>query len=242
LGKVLYEISTGLDRNEFPKVPSLGDGSQIDPREFSELNEVLLKACDPSPHSRYRTAEELLSDLLWIRDGKSLCRLRSRQRRTALFWKSSATAAVIVLSAIGFHRTISSVQHLATQAGPSNLGGLRAEMQKVEELFQRDEADGALACLARLVRADPSNRGRTPHGCADLEELCPAIPGTDGLGRAAQRHPIQRGRRGNHCGHICRHDPILECDFRPTELEGEAVRRGNNRPGSESGSHALRSD
>src|SRR5690606_4151699 len=50
LGKVLYEISTGKDRCEFPQLPS-----DITPEStlHLELNQILLRACDPRPERRY---------------------------------------------------------------------------------------------------------------------------------------------------------------------------------------------
>jgi hypothetical protein len=46
LGKVIYEISSGQDRNDFPKLPEDLD-ALADRRALLELNEVVLKACDP---------------------------------------------------------------------------------------------------------------------------------------------------------------------------------------------------
>src|SRR5690349_2709124 len=64
LGKVLYEISTGLDRNEFPKLPPVGGDKGLPVEEFAEFNEVLLKSCDPQLKSRYQSASELFGDLV----------------------------------------------------------------------------------------------------------------------------------------------------------------------------------
>ncbi|HKX60375.1 MAG TPA: serine/threonine-protein kinase, partial [Verrucomicrobiae bacterium] len=151
LGKVLYETSTGLDRNDFPKLPPVGADSGIDPGKFSEFNEVLLKACEPSPQSRYRTAEELLNDLLWIREGKSLCRLRGWQRRKAFLWKIGAAA---VLGSAMFL----AASRYQPASRPVHGHFEKSELQKVEELFEKDDADGALASLARIVRSNPNDR------------------------------------------------------------------------------------
>src|SRR6266571_5965322 len=62
LGKVLYEISTGHDRQQFPELPT-NITALPDRAELSELNEVLLKACHRDPKERYQTAAEMHADL-----------------------------------------------------------------------------------------------------------------------------------------------------------------------------------
>jgi serine/threonine protein kinase len=63
LGKVLYEISTGKDRNNYPVLPeSLGNPAEDD--ALLLLNEIILKACRAKPWYRYRTAEEMMLALL----------------------------------------------------------------------------------------------------------------------------------------------------------------------------------
>src|SRR5438045_4009220 len=83
LGKVLYEISSGRDRNQFPKLPeelhTLADKGAL-----LELNEVVLKACDPDCRRRYTTGEQMLADLLLLQAGKSVRRLHVMERRFAI--------------------------------------------------------------------------------------------------------------------------------------------------------------
>ena len=66
LGKVLYEASTGLDREQFPSLPtslleSPGPG-------FAELNQVVLKACEVNPAERYQSAAEFRVKLEELRE------------------------------------------------------------------------------------------------------------------------------------------------------------------------------
>jgi eukaryotic-like serine/threonine-protein kinase len=62
LGKVLYEISTGKDRQDFPDLPDdLKDSRQR--AGLAELNEIVLKACADDVGQRYRSAEEMHADL-----------------------------------------------------------------------------------------------------------------------------------------------------------------------------------
>jgi serine/threonine protein kinase len=63
LGKVLYEISTGKDRNDYPELPTdLGPPAAA--RDLIQFNKIVLKACRANPRLRYRDAEEMMSDLL----------------------------------------------------------------------------------------------------------------------------------------------------------------------------------
>ena len=62
LGKVLYEAATGLDRQEFPKLPSLL--SEDETVEFMRLNAVIVQACETFPTDRYQSAAELRGYLL----------------------------------------------------------------------------------------------------------------------------------------------------------------------------------
>ncbi|HWA08157.1 MAG TPA: protein kinase [Opitutaceae bacterium] len=79
LGKLLYEISTGLDRHEYPRLPSnLGDLS--DRKQLLELNEILIRACDAVPARRYGDASAMLEDLLLLQAGRSMRRLRTAER------------------------------------------------------------------------------------------------------------------------------------------------------------------
>jgi TolB-like protein/cytochrome c-type biogenesis protein CcmH/NrfG len=94
LGKVFYELSTGLDRQEFPQLPT--DLTRLaDHEALLDLNEVVLRACDPSPADRYRDGAALLADLEKLRAGHSVIR---RPRRAPLV----TAAAVLALGASAF--------------------------------------------------------------------------------------------------------------------------------------------
>jgi WD40 repeat protein/serine/threonine protein kinase len=77
LGKLLYEISTGRDRLEFPTLPD-----DITEREslLLELNPILLKACQPNPNDRYPNVEALKEELEMLLQGKSVRRLRQLEK------------------------------------------------------------------------------------------------------------------------------------------------------------------
>lgn len=94
LGRVLYELATGKSRHEFPDLP--GDFRDSPESEaFSELNEIILRACAPEAAQRHATAEELRGELLLVDAGRSVRRLRLNERRAAL-WRRVGLLAVAV--------------------------------------------------------------------------------------------------------------------------------------------------
>ena len=100
LGKVLYEISTGQDRKAFPELPT--EVTSITTRkEFSELNEVILRACERDVQKRYRTAREMHRDLLLLQAGKSVKRLRLLEKRMAAIKRIGVVGASVMALCIG---------------------------------------------------------------------------------------------------------------------------------------------
>lgn len=69
LGMVLYEISTGNDRLEFPELPTAGFSKQELPK-WQRLNAIICKACSPSPAKRYISARNMTEDLRDLRAGR----------------------------------------------------------------------------------------------------------------------------------------------------------------------------
>jgi WD40 repeat protein len=82
LGKVLYELATGLDRMEFPQLPP-GVAQLPDGEALLELNEVMTRACAPDPQQRYASATELLAELNLFLAGRSLRHARNIERHLA---------------------------------------------------------------------------------------------------------------------------------------------------------------
>lgn len=128
LGKLLYEVSTGQDRSEFPRLP--GDLSEIaDRTQLLEMNEVIIKACDADASKRHQDASALLAELLLLQAGRSVRRLRLAERSLG-----RALRAAVVLGII------------AVVAGT----GAWIERTRLEkETSRRQAAEAALADLAR---------------------------------------------------------------------------------------------
>jgi formylglycine-generating enzyme required for sulfatase activity len=89
LGMVLYELSTGRDRLEFPALPD--DMARVgDRKKWRALNEVICRACAPDPKDRYPDAHDMAGDLRRVLNGG---RKRSRGMfRRKRFWLGAAAA------------------------------------------------------------------------------------------------------------------------------------------------------
>jgi serine/threonine protein kinase len=100
LGKVLYEISTGMDRLDFPELPA--DFAEFPDREaVLELNAVVAKACESDVRRRYQSAREMSADLALLQRGKSVRRARRAQRRWALAARMALAMMVMGLAVAG---------------------------------------------------------------------------------------------------------------------------------------------
>ena len=102
LGKVLYEMSTGMDRRRFAELPDdLRDWP--DRNAVFEFNAVVLRARAKDPAERYQTADQLRAELALLQEGKSVSQKRSNERRWAarkkvglgLFTFAAITLAVL---------------------------------------------------------------------------------------------------------------------------------------------------
>jgi formylglycine-generating enzyme required for sulfatase activity len=95
LGKVLYEMLTGLDRRDdvdFPRLPE-GIWGWADRQLALGLNEVVSKACARSPRKRYQSAGEMRADLELLKQGKSV---RNGLKRALAPLRSPLSTAVLV--------------------------------------------------------------------------------------------------------------------------------------------------
>ena len=111
LGKVLYEMSMGRSRLDFPALPANWDELPADQHaRLLEFNEVLVKACESDPRRRYRSAHEMHGDLAMLERGKSVKQKRATQQRRAVAKKAALGAAIVALlsfSAFGLFTSFS---------------------------------------------------------------------------------------------------------------------------------------
>jgi serine/threonine protein kinase len=94
LGKVLYEVATGLDRRQFPKLPPDLRGWP-DAAQIFDLNEIFLKACAADARQRYSDAQGMLGELELLRNGKSIKSKRAWNRRWTFARKAGAVCLVL---------------------------------------------------------------------------------------------------------------------------------------------------
>lgn len=83
VGRVLYQMSTGLGFDLFPGLPDpLPDRG--DATRFGLLQTVILKACDPDPTRRFQSAADLHNALLAVQRGTALPPEQATPRRTRM--------------------------------------------------------------------------------------------------------------------------------------------------------------
>jgi tetratricopeptide (TPR) repeat protein len=98
LGKLLYELATGIDRADFPQMPA-DLGAPAERAAFFALNDILLRACDDSPARRYRDGAALLADLEALQAGRPRDPSSTRAMRRSL---ALAGVAAVVVAAMGW--------------------------------------------------------------------------------------------------------------------------------------------
>jgi WD40 repeat protein len=144
LGKVLYEMSTGHDRQQFPELPT-NVAELPDRAALAEFNEVLLRACAPDVRQRYQSAAELHSDLALLQSGKSVARMRAVEQRLKLVFRAGAALAVIAV--------IAGLAFLYQQAQTREARRLAAENRALADDKTRLAGENHL----RLARLDIAN-------------------------------------------------------------------------------------
>jgi WD40 repeat protein len=134
LGKVLYEMATGRDRQEYPELPTnLIAQPAADRAQLGELNEIIICACHTDLKQRYQTAAELHADLAMLQSGKSVTRMRAVERRLKFVARAGAlVTAVAVLAGGGWlwqHQLTREARRLAGE----NQGLAEAKTQLANE-------------------------------------------------------------------------------------------------------------
>lgn len=151
LGKVLYEITTGRPRQDFPLLPENIE-SLDDRAALLELNEVVVRACADPAAERYPSAADMSAELLLLQAGKSVRRLHAAERRLARL--VPVVAGVCVLAGIALF-----VQHLQTRAA--------RERARVAQEF-RERAEAHELATRQLLYAADMNLVHQAHAAGDV--------------------------------------------------------------------------
>ncbi len=163
LGKVLYEVTSGLDRMEFPRMPvGREDGPSGALR--LEINAVVLRACAASKDARYPTARAMVEDLGVIAAGGSVRGGRGPLSGTRKDGALRPRVALLVLVALalwasaGWWRARKGPGVSRDAGAPGDLRSA-ADVQRVLDLgqslrlWEEGDASGALLWASRAVQA-----------------------------------------------------------------------------------------
>ncbi len=140
LGKVLYEVGLGQDRQEFPKLPP-GFATWEEHDQLLEFNAVLVKACQTDPARRYASAADMHAELLLIQSGKSIKRMRWLEQRQSLFTKVIAVGALLTaLRPVALHLAREQAKREATLRTRAEASELVTRHNLARELLHRGQA------------------------------------------------------------------------------------------------------
>lgn len=149
LGKLLYEVSTGLDRNEFPRLPITPHNLEKH-HDLLELNAVVLKACASDPKLRYQSADAMHAELALLQSGKSVRNARRLEIRLARLTKIAIASGAITVLALGASFL---AEKRATEAeGEHRIEKALRSRAEAAEQRARDRLAEALLASARAER------------------------------------------------------------------------------------------
>lgn len=180
LGKVLYEIATGCDRNDFPRLPT-DFGQRADRLALLELNEIIVKACAHRASERYPDADTLLAELRLLEAGKSVRRLRFAEAgltRARKWIFLAATIAIIAGAGAWFER----------RRANHESAGRRAAEAELAELTRRTLYDASLTQAQRALEAKDYGEARR---ALELAMPQPGEPDLRGFEWHALNHEAQ---------------------------------------------------
>jgi serine/threonine protein kinase len=149
LGKLLYEISTGCDRKEFPALPpDIADRPDRD--ALIELNAIIVRACQFDPDQRYATAEAMLTELDLVRRGRSI----KRQRTLAGYWRLAKKTALpaVLLALVGTGAVLAFLESNRNRPASSNPEAQKL-FKQAQWLYNLSTREGNLAAFNYLTDA-----------------------------------------------------------------------------------------
>ncbi|MBE7504272.1 MAG: protein kinase [Verrucomicrobiales bacterium] len=176
LGKLLYEVVTGRDRHQFPNPPTdLGPDEAAE--GFAELNQVIVRACDPNPRLRYGSAQALRNDLALLSEGRSVRRMhlleqRVRRLRGVGMAMAGALALLLIVGSV-FVRQSGRIQTLAEESRTRLVSFHVATGWRV---MDAGDLMGSLPWLVEALRLDqgrPERERMHRHRIQAVLQQCP---------------------------------------------------------------------
>jgi serine/threonine protein kinase len=164
LGKVFYELLTGGERRDFPKIPADHEAGP-DHAARLEFNEIILRACAPRVEDRYQSADELLADLALLQSGGSVIHTRALGRRLAAAKKAALSGAAIIL-VLGAAWAVTGSEarraRRAEQAAAANFATARLAQARAERVSHRiGHRVESLRAIAEAATISPNFEWRT---------------------------------------------------------------------------------
>lgn len=159
LGMVVYTMTTGLDPKQWPHVPdTLPSGPEL--VVFRELEAVWRKACQPHHGRRYVGTAELRQELLALRAGASVLRLKRFERTVKWFRRYGLAVAAVLASLAAGYYFHTRAQRQAIELQQRKLGGF---VTRGELALNQADYPGALAWFGEAWRRDTSSRDDLSH-------------------------------------------------------------------------------
>jgi serine/threonine protein kinase len=156
LGKVLYEIITGMDRRSFPELPQ-DLRSWPERNAVAELNAVLLKACAKDSAQRHRSAVELQADLELLQRGGSAKRRRRWQRMMYGAKRYGLAATVLGIASLTIYELAARKPGLAAMEWSDNAEANEAYRMGITVFHENAEGsfERSAKYFQRAVDLDP---------------------------------------------------------------------------------------
>jgi serine/threonine protein kinase len=183
LGKVLYEISTGLDRKQFPRLPSPLTPA-LTSKQWPKLNNLLIAACAKDRAERYVSVASLRADLQKISGQIPSEQASARLVRSNLkwIWIGLIVIFAVIVFAVKRHNDDPVIQgieklnregfkvHVTTPGeirnSLSGLAGMVQALSNASSTVDRMDAEGRKA--GQLANLRNEQRGKVEeHGTAN---------------------------------------------------------------------------
>lgn len=154
LGKVLYEMTTGMDRRRLPELP--GDlRSWPEATSALALNEVVLKACAGPAADRYPSSEAMREDLERLSEGKPIARARLRPTSPSSAALLAGILGLLVGVGVWVVASVRPTTHHAVNPSDRLSDNPEAVKEYLEGVYcaRRDSAEGFKQGIAHFQKA-----------------------------------------------------------------------------------------